>query len=82
MPKEKAKSKPVNGTGPETFDRGAIEKLAYEFWLSRGCPQGSAEEDWIQAERALQIAASTNQPIPASSGKTAGKTGSAMRAAG
>jgi len=35
------------------FSRESIEKLAYQFWLNRGCPSGSAEEDWYQAERAL-----------------------------
>ena len=35
------------------FSREAIEKLAYQYWLNRGCPSGSAEEDWYQAERAL-----------------------------
>jgi hypothetical protein len=39
------------------FSRESIEKLAYQYWLSRGCPSGSAEEDWYQAERALLAAA-------------------------
>ena len=38
------------------FSREAIEKLAYQYWLNRGCPSGSAEEDWYQAERALLAA--------------------------
>lgn len=33
--------------------RDAIEKLAYERWLSRGCPTDSPQEDWFEAERAL-----------------------------
>jgi hypothetical protein len=33
------------------YDTIAI--LAYDLWLKRGCPVGSAEEDWFQAERAL-----------------------------
>jgi hypothetical protein len=32
---------------------GTIATLAYELWLKRGSPIGSAEEDWFQAERAL-----------------------------
>jgi hypothetical protein len=39
------------------FSREAIEKLAYQYWLNRGCPSGSAEEDWYHAERALLAAA-------------------------
>jgi hypothetical protein len=34
-------------------DYDAIGALAYELWLKRGCPIGSPEEDWFQAERAL-----------------------------
>ena len=26
--------------------------LAYQFWMERGCPAGSPEEDWLRAERA------------------------------
>ncbi len=28
--------------------------LAYEFWLARGCPEGSPEEDWFLAEEQLK----------------------------
>jgi hypothetical protein len=31
-----------------------IARLAYQFWLERGCPVGSSHEDWFRAERALQ----------------------------
>lgn len=37
----------------ETIRREEISKLAYQFWLQRGCPTGSAEEDWYHAEREL-----------------------------
>ena len=30
-----------------------IERLAYQFWEERGCPQGSPDEDWYRAERSL-----------------------------
>jgi hypothetical protein len=30
-----------------------IAKLAYELWQARGCPEGSAEEDWFQAAKQL-----------------------------
>jgi hypothetical protein len=32
---------------------GEIEKLAYRLWQERGCPFGSPEEDWLEAEREL-----------------------------
>ena len=36
-----------------------IARLAYELWLQRGCPIGSPEEDWANAETQLQ------QPVAA-----------------
>ena len=30
-----------------------IAVLAYQFWLERGCPIGSDQEDWFRAEREL-----------------------------
>lgn len=30
-----------------------ISVLAYSFWLERGQPDGSPEEDWLRAEREL-----------------------------
>ena len=66
----------------DAINRDAIEKLAYEYWLNRGCPVGSAEEDWIEAERTLQAAASTEQRAVATSGVDPRKFGTAMKAAG
>jgi hypothetical protein len=31
-----------------------IANLAYALWQKRGCPEGSPEEDWIQAEALIQ----------------------------
>jgi len=36
------------------LDQKAIEKLAYQYWLERGCPEGSAAEDWFRAERVMR----------------------------
>jgi hypothetical protein len=33
-----------------------IASLAYVLWQQRGCPEGSAEQDWIEAERKLRQA--------------------------
>ena len=30
-----------------------IAALAYSLWEGRDCPEGSPEEDWFNAERAL-----------------------------
>jgi hypothetical protein len=72
----------------EQVTREAVSKLAYEYWLKRGCPDGSAAEDWFQAERALQTGAKQARPetglATADSGKDAHSSpaGAVMRAAG
>lgn len=38
----------------EEADQRAIERLAYAYWEERGCPEGSGEEDWLRAEKALR----------------------------
>jgi len=35
-----------------------IEKLAYGFWMERGCRNGDAEMDWLRAEQELRSTAS------------------------
>ncbi len=34
----------------------SIGELAYRLWQARGCPEGSAEQDWLDAEKQLQSA--------------------------
>ena len=34
-------------------DEERIAKLAYALWQYRGCPIGSPEDDWIEAEKQL-----------------------------
>ncbi len=36
--------------------RSQLQALAYQLWLDRGCPDGSPEEDWFHAERAVRAA--------------------------
>jgi hypothetical protein len=38
-----------------------ISDLAYALWQSRGCPEGTAESDWAEAERQFL---STRTPSP------------------
>jgi hypothetical protein len=42
------------GHGIPAFGHNDIELLAYEFWQARGCPFGSAEEDWVRAVEQLR----------------------------
>ena len=32
-----------------------IALRAYELWEQRGCPEGSAEKDWANAEREIDL---------------------------
>jgi len=37
-----------------TPPREEVARLAYLYWLDRGCEHGSAEEDWLRAEQELR----------------------------
>jgi hypothetical protein len=46
-----------NGTSDSTelaISTSDIAALAYELWRQRGCPEGSPDDDWYEAERKLQ----------------------------
>lgn len=61
-----AQREPETNTGKPTATAGAsqsqpsgasmqedIARLAYALWQQRGCPSGSAEFDWFEAEQKL-----------------------------
>jgi Protein of unknown function (DUF2934) len=46
----------IFGFHPETVENSQqadIAQLAYALWQQQGCPAGSAETDWFEAERQL-----------------------------
>ena len=43
-----ATAKPASSSVQVPHDRIAMR--AYEKWMKRGCPQGTAVQDWIEAE--------------------------------
>jgi hypothetical protein len=43
----------------EPLDEAAVAELAYRRWVEKRCPQGSAEDDWFEAERDLRSARAT-----------------------
>jgi hypothetical protein len=47
----------------------SIAELAYELWRARGCPHGSSEQDWLEAERlqAKRLAAGAQPAMPSTS---------------
>jgi len=57
-----AAANPVKADAPSHEGAGdEVRRLAYEYWLARGCPDSSPEEDWFRAEQALLGAAKTEQ---------------------
>jgi hypothetical protein len=49
----------TNGHGIAAFGHDDIAALAHQLWQARGCPEGSAEEDWFQAAEQLRSRASS-----------------------
>jgi hypothetical protein len=46
-------------------ERTSIGELAYRLWQAHGCPEGTAEQDWLDAEKQLQSAPrATEQRAP------------------
>ena len=43
----------------------SIGELAYHLWQARGCPEGSAEQDWLDAERQLRSGPRAVEPTAA-----------------
>jgi hypothetical protein len=54
-------------------NRASIAELAYQLWVRRGCPDGSDDLDWLEAER--QLAAESSSP-PASEASFGGEVDS------
>jgi Protein of unknown function (DUF2934) len=38
----------------EAASQNDIAQLAYALWQQRGCPEGSAESDWLEAEEKVR----------------------------
>lgn len=50
----------LRSTGPA--NTAEIARLAYHLWQSRGCPEGSPEVDWLQAEQQLSERIEASRP--------------------
>ena len=64
-PAARPKHSPNTAEIPSTLARAEyapsheeIAALAYTYWLERGCPSGSPEQDWQRAEREFSVKAS------------------------
>lgn len=52
-PSTRIESKPIQDVASRTIHAHQIAELAYSYWVTRGHHHGSAEEDWLRAEREL-----------------------------
>ena len=50
-----ARPKPLAASNSGENGRDRVAELAYFHWLQRGCPEGSPQEDWLRAERELEL---------------------------
>ena len=57
-----------------SLDEREINDLAYQLWQQRGCPDGSADDDWLRAEETLRARseACLNPDIRARKARAAG----------
>lgn len=46
-------------------ERDEITRLAFQFWIERGCPIGTPEQDWFRAEAELTSRASKRRQAAA-----------------
>jgi Protein of unknown function (DUF2934) len=51
--KPPSRAREANAQVSETSTEENLAKLAYGLWQERGCPYGSPETDWLEAERKL-----------------------------
>jgi Protein of unknown function (DUF2934) len=45
-------------------DPRAIGELAYRLWQARGCPDGTAEQNWLDAETQLKAVEPDRPAVP------------------
>ena len=49
---DRSEEQPESGAEPQSY-REDVATLAYRLWQERGCPDGSSQVDWFQAEQLL-----------------------------
>ena len=58
-------SRPDSGQPlPRKTRMDRVQSLAYQLWQGRGCPFGSPDDDWFQAEKALDTRPSGAAALP------------------
>ena len=61
VPEQATKTAPASQTPVPSIEsrptQEQIAALAYTLWQARGCPEGMPDEDWFNAEKALNAKA-------------------------
>ncbi len=55
--REKGASRPAAVPAAQLFDHAAsteLANIAYGLWQEHGCPTGTAEADWLEAEQRIR----------------------------
>jgi hypothetical protein len=59
VPEQATKPAPATQTPTASIENRLthedIAALAYSLWEARGCPDGTPDEDWFNAEKALKV---------------------------
>ena len=59
----------INGSEADALPgHDRIAERAFELWQARGCPDGSAEQDWLQAEAELHAASASQHRLGTAAG--------------
>ena len=61
MSKQPTHRMKIANSSDAAIDHEAVEAMAYQLWLLRGCPVGSDQEDWYRAEAELKGKRQGNQ---------------------
>lgn len=56
------------------FEDGIVAECAYHLWLSRGCPDGNADEIWFEAQKLLRANGAEVPDMPTAPARSSQKT--------
>jgi len=57
--------KPSEADVSVELDEEAVRAKAHQLWVERGCPEGTSDEDWYEAERILRESGQAAGPAEA-----------------
>jgi hypothetical protein len=66
---------------PIVIDTTRIRDRAYSRWQEQGCPAGTAEQDWLEAEREIAAQCAGESPAPSAKLRSSAPAGRVTSAA-